>query len=77
MPIRIVLLASFVALAGAFAVPADDKDKAVEKVTDGRLSDTQMALLKTFRKEFVEITPGKGTFPKSFQMGSAKGAKNE
>ncbi len=29
-------------------------------------------LLKTFRDEFVEITPGKGKFPKSFKMGSGK-----
>ena len=30
----------------------------------------QTALLKTFRKEFVQITPGKGKFPRSFRMGS-------
>ncbi len=34
-------------------------------------------LLKTFVDEFVEITPGKGKFPKSFLMGSEDGPKNE
>lgn len=29
-------------------------------------------LLKTFSEEFIEITPGKGKFPKSFVMGSNK-----
>ena len=28
-------------------------------------------LLKTFRREFVEITPGQGKFPRSFEMGQA------
>lgn len=30
-------------------------------------------LLKTFHSEFVEITPGQGKFPRSFQMGQADG----
>lgn len=29
----------------------------------------QTSLLKTFRQEFVPITPGKGTFPATFEMG--------
>ena len=29
----------------------------------------QLKLLKTFRSEFVSITPGKGKFPRSFEMG--------
>lgn len=33
----------------------------------------QTALLKTFRMEFVEITPGKGQFPAKFTMGRAEG----
>ncbi len=69
MQLRIVLLASFVALIGASSVSAADKD--------GSLSDAQVKLLKTFHKEFVEITPGKGKFPKSFQMGAAGGRKSE
>ncbi|HUE73596.1 MAG TPA: formylglycine-generating enzyme family protein, partial [Pirellulaceae bacterium] len=32
----------------------------------------QLELLKTFRSEFVEITPGKGDFPQSFTMGDDK-----
>ena len=69
MLFRIVLLASFAALVGAASVSAADKD--------GQLSDVQLGLLKTFKEEFVAITPGKGKFPKSFQMGSADGPKNE
>ncbi|HZL89894.1 MAG TPA: SMP-30/gluconolactonase/LRE family protein [Pirellulaceae bacterium] len=30
----------------------------------------QVELLKTFRSEFIEITPGEGKFPRSFVMGS-------
>lgn len=30
----------------------------------------QLELLKTFRAEFVTITPGEGSFPRSFRMGS-------
>ncbi|MEX2026327.1 MAG: formylglycine-generating enzyme family protein, partial [Pirellulaceae bacterium] len=33
----------------------------------------QLELLKTFRSEFVEITPGEGNFPGSFVMGKASG----
>jgi formylglycine-generating enzyme required for sulfatase activity len=33
----------------------------------------QLPLLKTFREEFVGITPGKGDFPASFTMGRAEG----
>lgn len=39
--------------------------------------EQQSALLKQFVKELVPITPGKGIFPKSFQMGSTKGPPNE
>lgn len=44
---------------------------------DEQLSDKHVELLKTFVSEFVEITPGKGMFPKSFRMGSDNGADNE
>lgn len=38
----------------------------------------QLALLKTFRDEFVVITPGEGKFPKRFAMGRAEGgSENE
>ena len=37
----------------------------------------QLELLKVFRSEFVEITPGKGDFPAEFVMGSASGDKAE
>jgi formylglycine-generating enzyme required for sulfatase activity len=39
--------------------------------------DATQALLKTFIDELVEITPGEGKFPKSFEMGSPDGAKTE
>jgi formylglycine-generating enzyme required for sulfatase activity len=43
------------------------------------LADDQAlaGLLKTFVEELVEITPGEGKFPKSFQMGSEKGEMTE
>jgi formylglycine-generating enzyme required for sulfatase activity len=36
-----------------------------------------MELLKTFRAEFIEITPGVGKYPKSFRMGRDGGEKEE
>lgn len=36
-------------------------------------TDKQMPLLATFRSEFIPVTPGRGQFPKTFQMGTAKG----
>lgn len=37
----------------------------------------QRMLLKTFRQEFVSITPGQGAFPASFVMGEDKGPGNQ
>lgn len=37
----------------------------------------QVEVLTTFRKEFIAVTPGKGTFPKSFTMGRDKGGAAE
>jgi formylglycine-generating enzyme required for sulfatase activity len=34
------------------------------------------AILKRFAEEFVPITPGKGNFPESFQMGTEKGGRD-
>ena len=39
------------------------------------LSAEQTALLKTFREEFIAVTPGEGKFPKSFQMGEGEKAR--
>jgi formylglycine-generating enzyme required for sulfatase activity len=36
-----------------------------------------LKLLKTFRQEFVEITPGEGKFPAAFQMGTKEGDSTE
>jgi formylglycine-generating enzyme required for sulfatase activity len=33
-------------------------------------SGEELALLKTFRKEFIDITPGQSPFPREFSMGS-------
>lgn len=38
---------------------------------------TKPDLLKVFAEEFVAITPGKGKFPASFNMGSSQGSSNE
>ena len=35
-----------------------------------RINDDTVALLKTFRQEFILISPGKGRFPTQFSMGS-------
>lgn len=37
------------------------------------LTDKDKAILKTFLGEFVEIAPGKGKFPATFEMGSSGG----
>jgi formylglycine-generating enzyme required for sulfatase activity len=37
----------------------------------------QIALLKTFRDEFVHVTPGEGKFPASFEMGRKDGPESE
>jgi len=49
-----------------------------EVVSTARAEDERStALLKTFVEEFVSITPGEGTFPASFQMGSKTGVASE
>src|SRR5688572_27430815 len=40
-------------------------------------SEADRALLKTFREEFVAITPGEGKFPKSVVMGTPRGPFHE
>ena len=39
--------------------------------------DNRLALLKTFRDEFILVTPGEGAFPAKFTMGSTGGPENE
>lgn len=39
------------------------------------LTADQTALLKTFREEFIAVTPGEGQFPKSFKMGEGAEAR--
>lgn len=73
-------LGPFLFLSGAFlffgigTLSADDKqEKAASSAPDAQ----RTAILKQFVKEQVPITPGKGKFPKSFQMGSMKGLPAE
>lgn len=59
-----------VAQAAEPAEKEDPKKKPAEK-------PSRMDLLKTFAGEFVLITPGKGEFPATFQMGRADGPAAE
>lgn len=43
----------------------------------GKPVPRQEEILKRFAAEFIDITPGKGKYPKSFQMGSTDGAQEE
>ncbi len=47
----------------------------VSMLAVSELSAEQTALLKTFREEFIAVTPGEGKFPKSFQMGEGERAR--
>ncbi|MEX2285604.1 MAG: formylglycine-generating enzyme family protein [Planctomycetaceae bacterium] len=44
---------------------------------DPKTKPDRLQLLKTFATEFVDITPGKGNFPRSFRMGSNAGFASE
>jgi formylglycine-generating enzyme required for sulfatase activity len=46
-------------------------------LADDKPSGDELALLKTFRGEFVEIAPGDGAFPQSFSMGRDGGEQGE
>lgn len=50
---------------------------AEQEAADDNPSTEAMELLKTFRDEFVEITPGKGKFPDRFTMGRGGGSAAE
>lgn len=64
-PIVLRAAISAILLCGAGTLPVQAED------------DSKGALLKTFVDEFVEITPGEGKFPATFQMGSAEGDPTE
>jgi formylglycine-generating enzyme required for sulfatase activity len=61
------------ALAGLFLVVAITAIAA----DDPKPADAKGAILKRFVDEFILLTPGKGTYPASFSMGSAEGPANE
>lgn len=54
-----------------------EKKAAEKKAAVKKAAEKKSELLKAFAEEFVEITPGKGDFPKSFTMGSSDGPKSE
>jgi formylglycine-generating enzyme required for sulfatase activity len=41
------------------------------------LSAADLSLLSTFRREFIDVTPGQNPFPKSFEMGRTGGDTSE
>jgi formylglycine-generating enzyme required for sulfatase activity len=45
--------------------------------TAAEATPEQLALLKTFREEFIHVTPGEGRYPASFTMGRQTGPENE
>ncbi len=61
-PIRAVVLVVVVAAVAAWALPARQPE------------DREKKVLARFAEEFVELTPGKGKFPASFEMGSSSPA---
>ncbi|MCA9018024.1 MAG: SUMF1/EgtB/PvdO family nonheme iron enzyme, partial [Planctomycetaceae bacterium] len=69
-----LLLSGGLLFLGTGTLAADEKpENAAASTPDAQ----RTALLKQFVKELVPITPGKGKFPKSFQMGSIKGLPAE
>jgi len=50
---------------------------AIALAAPGIADDNPAELLATFRREFVQITPGKGAFPAEFQMGRDDGEPAE
>jgi formylglycine-generating enzyme required for sulfatase activity len=64
--------------AAIFAVTSCTPAAQPKKKPASKISNTErLKLLKTFAGEFVEITPGKGRFPKTFAMGSKSGEATE
>jgi len=67
----------FFLLNGAGNLSADEKPGKASATDKASADAQQVALLKRFVSELVPITPGKGMFPKTFQMGSEKGEPAE
>jgi formylglycine-generating enzyme required for sulfatase activity len=44
---------------------------------DDKVPPDELTLLTTFRREFVEITPGRGIYPADFEMGRRDGPPSE
>ncbi|MCH8827955.1 MAG: formylglycine-generating enzyme family protein [Planctomycetes bacterium] len=78
--IRTALLAGGLFLSAGTAIHSDllsGRVDAAPKKAKPITAAQRMKLLKTFVKEFVEIAPGTGKFPRTFKMGSANGPKSE
>jgi formylglycine-generating enzyme required for sulfatase activity len=67
---RRLFIAGLILLAQATLLMAQDKTEEGNKAAAS-------AVLKVFCEEFVSITPGRGPFPQSFEMGSAEGKASE
>tara|TARA_R110002111_G_scaffold262860_1_gene341920 strand:- start:30899 stop:31831 length:933 start_codon:yes stop_codon:yes gene_type:complete len=62
---------------GVGNLSADEKTGKASATDKASADAQQVALLKRFVSELVPITPGKGKFPKTFQMGSEQGEPAE
>jgi formylglycine-generating enzyme required for sulfatase activity len=59
------------------SMPACAQDDAAGDREQRLSAADRRALLRTFMEEFVEITPGHGEFPRSFEMGASDGEPAE
>ncbi len=59
------------------SLPADESQKKPAAAPKKTPRNQTSELLQLFVKELVPITPGKGIFPQTFQMGSTNGSANE
>jgi formylglycine-generating enzyme required for sulfatase activity len=74
---RWVLVACLCCLITNVVQVAKSTAQADESKTQKNAKGAPLKLLKVFASEFVEITPGKGKFAKSFQMGSKNDATEQ
>src|SRR5437016_4405224 len=63
--------------AGAVLMALRADDGALQEKKPPAAKADPVELLETFSSEFVEITPGRGKFPKSFSMGAIAGSPAE
>ncbi|HUG91140.1 MAG TPA: formylglycine-generating enzyme family protein [Planctomycetaceae bacterium] len=68
---------SLLAAAALLSLPGCAQNEAAPRQEAQSLTADERKLLRTFLDEFVEITPGTGRFPRSFEMGSSDGEPSE